>query len=289
MTTNTTNTNIECDFCSKEDGVSRYFPAIRWELDDGELQCVSMRYKTHLCNECFSGTPDLGSQSATSGTSGTVLRGWTWSEVFEQLTVFLAKPQVLKERKIPLCCDSKISQVSSSCGKETWTYCNGCSGCHKHVPIFPRAYPWYCVTKAKYKEPPRWTTFAVELCDECFKKTLDCNSLGGWDWWDAMDNLHFSYLEEQSVRDRHDQGLINIAKNGLENTKDAMYSSGIAAALKSIIGQFDTVEDLRKARAANQISSLSITSDTDWTYTEDEDKEEDKENDKKEDNDDDDE
>lgn len=68
-----------------------------------------------------------------------------------------------------------------------------CKHCSNTQAVQTRQYVWL------FKHD--LTNFEVELCNECNQKTIECDYIRGHDWWDAFDDLCYTYLETQDYRD----------------------------------------------------------------------------------------
>ena len=97
---------------------------------------------------------------------------------------------------------------------------NKCKHCDGKINVKTRYFDWYCTPKAKYNEEPYWTEFDINLCEECSSKTTECESLIGWDWWDAFDHLCCSYLYSQDYRDQIDAQNANFFKLSVEELRN---------------------------------------------------------------------
>ena len=103
--------------------------------------------------------------------------------------------------------------------------CRNCETSHG----LERKYPWHCTPKKKHNQAPYWTEFTINLCDVCYQKTINCKSVNGSDWWDAYDDLNYTYIQQQSYRDKYDE-------------------------LTAKVLGFKTVEDLRQVRNDNRLA-----------------------------------
>lgn len=77
-----------------------------------------------------------------------------------------------------------------------------CAECHTTTTsVVERTYSWNYQPKAKYNEAGGMRDFKIKLCGACYQKTPADYTVTGHDWWDAFDDLSFSFLIPQDERD----------------------------------------------------------------------------------------